>query len=99
MYSAMAKYKVERAKTLFLIAKKLLNPDDEAAKIMLKQFKNRVDEDEEKRKQKRKKKNEKEKIKRQKQKQKSKFAGGEFTWNELEAAAFGLLKQKTLKFR
>ena len=83
---------VERAKTLFLIAKKLLNPDDEAAKIMLKQFKNKVDEDEEKRKKKK-----DEKIKRQKQK--SKFAGGEFTWNELEEAAFGLLKQKTLKFR
>ena len=98
MCSAMVKYKVERAKTLFLIAKKLLNPDDEAAKIMLKQFKNKVDEDEEKRKQKRKRKKKKdEKIKRQKQK--SKFAGGEFTWNELEEAAFGLLKQKTLKFR
>lgn len=96
----MRKYKEQRRKTLLFIASRVLNPDHHAAKILLAQIKTRVDADEEESKKKSKKKSEmikKQRMKRKLSESKSQFAGGDFTWDELEEAAFELLKQKTVK--
>ena len=88
-YRALHRYKVERAKKLFLLAKRLLNPDHEVAKIMLNQFKDDVEAYEKEKKQK----NEKWRIGNSKRK----ASNINIELIELEDAAFGLLKQKILK--
>eukprot|EP00985_Skeletonema_marinoi_P028218 scaffold24331_cov80-Skeletonema_marinoi.AAC.1 len=91
-YRAVHRYEVERNKTLYLIAKRVLNQDHEVAKMMLNQFKNKVDADEKERERKR----EKKRIKTRRDQKK--LSNINIELNELEEAAFELLKQQTLKW-
>ena len=88
--SAAHRYIAERNKTLYLMAKAWLNPDHEASKIMLSQFKSELDADDEKRK----KRNEKQRIRRKKKKSEI-----DDELEELVEEAFGLLKQQIVRFR
>ena len=90
---AARRYLVERNKTLYLMANAWLNPEHEVSKIMLSQFKSKVDADDEKRK----KKNEK-RRKRNKERREKKKSEIDAELEELKEKAFGILKQQIVKF-